>query len=784
MPKKTLREDKKFIYMPLLPLRGLVVFPNMILHLDASRAISVKAIEEAMVTDQNIFLVSQIAANVEKPGFDDFYKVGTIAKVKQLLKLPNNTIRVLVEGLQTARLNSFVATEPYFRCELEWIETEKPKRVTKNYEALVRRVLELFEDYFALNNHIAPDTLLSITAMNQDMEQLSYVICANLNVPNEVKQQLLETKTVKERLERLIKILIREIEITNIERQIQKKVKENIDQNQKEYFLREQLKVIQSELGDREDIASEVDEYREKLKNIQVSEENGQKIEKEIGRLYKMPSGSHEATVVRTYLDTVFELPWNDFTKETIDLKKCRKILDKDHYGLSKVKDRIVEYLAVRKKNENAKSVVLCLVGPPGVGKTSIASSVARAVNRNFVRLSLGGVRDEADIRGHRRTYIGAMPGRIINAVRQAKSSNPLILLDEIDKMASDFRGDPAAAMLEVLDKEQNHSFRDHFLEIPFDLSKVMFITTANTTSTIPPALLDRMEVIELSSYTCYEKMHIAKEHLLPKQMKENGVSRQEISVDKSALWELINYYTIESGVRNLEREIGTLIRKAICDMELDGKENVRINGKNLSKYMGPRKYIDQIEIANHEAGVATGLAYTSYGGTLLNIEVNVLDGTGKIELTGHLGDVMKESASAAVCYIRSKAEQLGVEKDFYKTKDIHIHVPEGATPKDGPSAGITMATAVVSALTGRPIRSDIAMTGEVTIRGRVLAIGGLKEKSLAAHRHNIKNIIIPYDNQKDTLEIEKELPEEFHFIPVKTMDEVLENALEKDVVQ
>jgi endopeptidase La len=784
MPKKTLQEDKKFIYMPLLPLRGLVVFPNMILHLDASRAISVKAIEEAMVTDQNIFLVSQIAANVEKPGFDDFYKVGTIAKVKQLLKLPNNTIRVLVEGLQTARLNSFVATEPYFRCELEWIETEKPKRVTKNYEALVRRVLELFEDYFALNNHIAPDTLLSITAMNQDMEQLSYVICANLNVPNEVKQQLLETKTVKERLERLIKILIREIEITNIERQIQKKVKENIDQNQKEYFLREQLKVIQSELGDREDIASEVDEYREKLKNIQVSEENGQKIEKEIGRLYKMPPGSHEATVVRTYLDTVFELPWNAFTKENIDLEKCRKILDKDHYGLSKVKDRIVEYLAVRKKNENSKSVVLCLVGPPGVGKTSIASSVARAVNRNFVRLSLGGVRDEADIRGHRRTYIGAMPGRIINAVRQAKSSNPLILLDEIDKMASDFRGDPAAAMLEVLDKEQNHSFRDHFLELPFDLSKVMFITTANTTSTIPPALLDRMEVIELSSYTCYEKMHIAKEHLLPKQLKENGVSRQEISVDKSALWELINYYTIESGVRNLEREIGTLIRKAICDMELDGKEKVRINGKNLSKYMGPRKYIDQIEIANHEAGVATGLAYTSYGGTLLNIEVNVLDGTGKIELTGHLGDVMKESASAAVCYIRSKAEQLGVEKDFYKTKDIHVHVPEGATPKDGPSAGITMATAVVSALTGRPIRSDIAMTGEVTIRGRVLAIGGLKEKSLAAHRHNIKNIIIPYDNQKDTLEIEKELPEEFHFIPVKTMDEVLENALEKDVVQ
>ncbi len=768
------------IYMPLLPLRGLVVFPNMVLHLDASRSISVKAIEQAMNSDQNIFLVSQIAPNVEKPGFDDFYKVGTVAKVKQLLKMPNNTIRVLVEGIRTARLHGFTATAPYFQCRISLIETEKPKRITKNYEALVRRVLELFEDYFALNNHIAPDTLLSITAMHQDIEQLSYVICANLNIANDLKQQLLETRTVRERLQRLIKILIREIDITTIERKIQKKVKENIDQNQKEYFLREQLKVIQSELGDREDIASEVDEYREKLEKLQLGSEIRQKIEKEIGRLYKMPSGSHEATVVRTYLDTVFELPWSILTKERIDLQRCRQVLDKDHYGLSKVKDRIIEYLAVRKKNENSKSVVLCLVGPPGVGKTSIASSIARAINRNFVRLSLGGVRDEADIRGHRRTYIGAMPGRIINAVRQAKSTNPLILLDEIDKMASDFRGDPAAAMLEVLDKEQNHSFRDHFLEIPFDLSKVMFITTANTTSTIPPALLDRMEIIELSSYTCYEKMSIAREHLLPKQLKENGATRQQISVDKSALWELINYYTIESGVRNLEREIGTLIRKAICHMELSGMEKIRINAKNLSDLMGPRKYIEQIELSNHEAGVATGLAYTSYGGSLLNIEVNVLEGSGKVELTGHLGDVMKESASAAVCYIRSKAEQLGVDKDFYKTKDIHIHVPEGATPKDGPSAGITMATAVVSALTGRPIRSDVAMTGEVTIRGRVLAIGGLKEKSLAAHRHNIKNIIIPYDNLKDTLEIEKELPGEFQFLPVKTMDEVLKYALEK----
>ncbi len=774
--------EKEMIYMPVLPMRGLVVFPGMVLHLDASRGVSVKAIEQAMNTDQMIFLVSQIAANVEKPGFDDFYKIGTVARVKQLFRLPNNTIRVLVEGLAKAKLNRFVSTAPYFRCEAELCEKEKPRRVTKNSEALVRRVLELFEDYSALDNHIAPNTLLSIVAMQQDMEKLSYLICANLNVKHEIKQQLLETRTSKERLERLIKLLIREIEIIQLEHELHKKVQESINQNQKEYFLREQMKVIQSELGDREDIASEVDEYRERLASLQIGKEIANKIEKEINRLYKMPAGSHEATVVRTYLDTVFELPWNQYTKESIDLDKCRRVLEKDHYGLSGVKERIVEHLAVRKKNSDSKSVVLCLVGPPGVGKTSIAGSIAKAVNRKFVRLSLGGVRDEADIRGHRKTYIGAMPGRIINAVKQAGFSNPLILLDEIDKMASDFRGDPAAALLEVLDKEQNHSFRDHFLELPFDLSNAMFITTANTTATIPPALLDRMEVIELSGYTCYEKLHIAQKHLLPKQMKENGTNRKELAVDKAALRELIDHYTIEAGVRNLEREIGTLIRKAVCEMETGGKEQMRITAKNLADYMGPRKYIDQIAFANHEAGIATGLAYTSYGGTLLNIEVNVLPGSGKIELTGHLGDVMKESAGAAVCYIRSKAEELGVDTDFYKTKDIHIHVPEGATPKDGPSAGITMATAVVSALTGRPIRSDIAMTGEVTIRGRVLAIGGLKEKSLAAHRHGIKNVIIPYDNLKDTPAIEKELPGEFCFLPVKTMDEVLSHALEKEL--
>lgn len=764
--------------IPVLALRGLNIFPEMIITLDVQREISINAVNMAMNQDQLIFITAQKDAGIENPKFNDVYEIGVVAAIRQILRLPNNNMRVLVEGIEIARLMAFTSKKVVLKGKIEPVKTKKVIRKTKKTEAMVRNVISLFEEYFSLSNHIQPDAVLLVNNSSDDVDKFTYLVCANINAPVEDRQSLLEITSSVKRLEAIIKLLISENEILRIEDDIQSKVKQKIDKNQKEYFLREQIKIIQNELGDREDITLEVNEYIKKLSKYNLSEEIEDKILKEIKRLQLMPTGSHEATVVRTYLDTVFDLPWDKKTKENTDLAKCERMLNKEHYGLLKVKERILEYLAVRQQAPEKNGMILCLIGPPGVGKTSIVSSVAKAIGRKFARLSLGGIRDEADIRGHRKTYIGAMPGRIINAVKIAGSKNPLILLDEIDKMASDFRGDPASALLEVLDKEQNHNFRDHFLEVPFDLSDVMFITTANSASTIPPALYDRLEVIELSSYTYLEKFNIAKKHLLPKQLKEHNVNKSTVSISDDAIKELIDYYTIEAGVRNLERELATLIRKAVYDIKKNNFSNIKINANDVSKYLGGRKYIEQNDTDINEPGIANGLAYTSYGGTLLNIEVNILEGKGNIELTGKLGDVMKESAKAAICYIRSKANSLNIDKDFYNTKDIHIHVPEGATPKDGPSAGITMATALVSALTGRAVRSDIAMTGEITIRGRVLAIGGLKEKSLAAHRNKINNIIIPYDNIKDIEEIPEEIAAEFNFIPVKNMDEVLNNAL------
>jgi len=764
--------------MPVLALRGLNIFPEMIISLDVQREISINAVDTAMKDGQTVFITAQKDASVENPKFDDVYDYGVVSVIKQVLKLPNNTMRVLVEGIKVGKLLAFNSRKPYLSGKIENVEIKSLKRKTKKTEAMVRQIMELFEEYFSLSNHIQPDAVMLVNSAMNETDRFSYLVASNINAPVEKRQAVLEITGTVRRLEALLKLIISENEILRIENEIESKVREKIDKNQKEYFLREQIKVIQNELGDREDITLEVNEYLAKLKKNNFPEEINEKVLKEIKRLQLMPTGSHEATVVRTYLDTLFDLPWGYKTKEKLDLEKSLKVLDREHYGLVKVKERILEYLAVKDEAPQKNGMILCLIGPPGVGKTSVVSSIAKAIGRKFVRLSLGGVRDEADIRGHRKTYIGAMPGRILNAVKLAGSSNPLILLDEIDKMASDFRGDPAAALLEVLDKEQNHSFRDHYLEIPFDLSDVMFITTANSASTIPPALYDRLEIIELSSYTYLEKFHIAKKHLLPKQLKEHNIIKSKVNISDSAIKEIINFYTMEAGVRNLERELATLVRKGIFEIKKNSLESVKITDKEVSKYLGARKYINQNDTRLNEPGIANGLAYTSYGGTMLNIEVNVLEGKGNIELTGKLGDVMKESAKAAICYIRSKSDKLGIDEEFYNNKDIHIHVPEGATPKDGPSAGITMATALVSALTGRPVKSDVAMTGEITIRGRVLAIGGLKEKSLAAHREKIHNIIIPYDNMKDIEEIPEEIVNDFNFIPVKNMDEVLNYAL------
>ena len=770
-------EERK---IPLIPLRGISIFPHMVIHFDVGRDKSVQALEKSMMDDSLIMLCTQINPKVEEPGFDDFYHVGTMAKVKQMLKLPGGSIRVLVEGINRGKVKSLSQEEPYFEAIAD-IYSYESEDLEKNQdsEAAMRLVIEDLEEYIGLNPKVSSEVLYTISDI-EDPGRLADVISSYIFLKQEDDQRILQTFDFFQRLEILHEILQREIELLRIEEKINQRVKKQINKVQKEYYLKEQLKAIQKELGEDDTFSSEMEEYASKIKKLKMPKEVREKALKEVDRLAKMSPHSAEVGVIRTYLDWIVDLPWDKETKEKIDIKKARKILDNDHYGLMDVKERILEFIAIRKLTNSIKGPILCLVGPPGVGKTSIARSIASSLNRNFVRMSLGGVRDEAEIRGHRRTYVGSMPGRIISSIKKAGTRNPVFLFDEIDKLASDFRGDPASALLEVLDPEQNSTFTDHFLEAPFDLSKVMFITTANTTSTIPPALLDRMEVIRISGYTEEEKLQIAKRYLLPKQMKEHGLKDDQIKISDAAIRGVINYYTREAGVRNLERNIANLCRKAAKKIVEDGKKSVSINAGNITTYLGTKKFrYDKLEEKN-QVGVANGLAWTAVGGETLSVEVTTMKGTGKTQLTGKLGDVMKESAMAGISYVRANAERLKISPDFYKDVDIHIHVPEGAIPKDGPSAGITIATAVISALTERAILREVAMTGEIPLRGRVLPVGGIKEKLLAAHRMGIKKVLLPYDNNKDLEEIPDKIKKKMEFVLVKDLDQVLEHALEK----
>jgi ATP-dependent Lon protease len=762
--------------LPLLPLRGLSIFPYMVLHFDVGREKSIRALEEAMINDQLIFLVTQKDAHTDLPSVDDFYKVGTISKIKQLLKLPGDTIRVLVEGINRAEIKETISEDTYFLVDvIEYQSVQESEDL--ELEALRRSVMEVFDEYIKANPKVAPETLITVSDID-DACRFADVVASNLTIKIEEKQEILSLFDVKERMQKIFEILSKELEILEIERKINFRVRKQIDKSQKEYYLREQLKAIQRELGEKEGHAEEIEQYTEKLSKLEVPDEVKEKVEKELDRLSKMFQGSPEVSVTRTYLDWIFDLPWNTLTEDNLDIKNARKVLDEDHYGLQKVKERVLEYMAIRQLSNNMKGPILCLVGPPGVGKTSIARSIARAMGRKFARMSLGGVRDEAEIRGHRRTYIGAIPGRIIYSIKQAGSRNPLFLFDEIDKLASDFRGDPASALLEVLDAEQNKEFRDHYLELPFDLSRVMFLTTANSVDTVPAALLDRMEVINISGYTEEEKLHIAADYLVPKQIKEHSLKDENVIISEATIKAVINGYTREAGVRNLEREIANIIRKSATQIVENNKKRVRVTPANLKKYLGIPKYRHDLINQKNEIGVVAGLAWTPVGGDTLFIEVSVMPGTGKLELTGHLGDVMKESARAGLSYIRSRSEELGIDKGFTKNMDIHIHVPEGATPKDGPSAGITMTTALVSALTKIPVYRDVAMTGEVTLRGRVLPVGGLKEKVLAAKRAGITKVILPYENEKDIEEIPDAVKRHMRFILASDMDEVLSHAL------
>lgn len=770
------KENNMTKYTPLLPLRGLVIFPYMIPYFDVGREISIKALEDAMVNDQHILLVTQDDASVEVPTKDDIYDVGCYSKVKQLLKLPDGTIRVLVEGIDRVKILKITQNEPYFIAQYEVIEDVKVE-MNQEVEALRRSLVKNFEEVVKLSGKMSPESMVSILEA-EDMGRLTDMVASTIYMKVEDKQALLSEPDVHKRMLALIEHLTKEVEILGIEKDINYRVKQQMDKSQREYYLREQIKVISDELGESDSTVSECDEYVDKLLSLNFEEAEFEKILKEINRLRKMQSMSPEAGVIRTYLDWIFDMPWDKKTKERLDIKIAEDILNEDHYGLESVKDRIIEYLAVKSLKPEGKSPIICLVGPPGVGKTSIAKSIARAINRNYVRMSLGGVRDEAEIRGHRRTYIGAMPGRIIKAVKQAEANNALILLDEIDKLAGDFRGDPASALLEVLDTEQNYAFRDHYMEVSFDLSKIMFITTANSLDTIPRPLLDRMEVIRIPGYTDVEKMNIAEKYLIPKQLKLHGLNKSKLRIKEEVVGHIIQYYTREAGVRSLEREIASLCRKAAKHMVSSGRKSLTISASNEETFLGPKKFRVDKTLKKNEVGIARGLAWTSVGGDTLLIEVNIMPGNGRIELTGNLGDVMKESAKIAISYIRTRCNEFGIDPDFYKTKDIHVHVPEGAVPKDGPSAGITLATAIVSALTGIEVRSNVAMTGELTLRGNVLPIGGLKEKTMAAYRAGVETVIIPEENVSDLHEVSAFIKEHLKFVPVEKMDEVLKTAL------
>jgi ATP-dependent Lon protease len=751
----------------------------MVLHLDVGREKSVKALERAMIDDSMILLCSQSEMNIEEPSIEDIYRIGTIAKVRQMLKLPNGTIRVLVEGMLRAEITEFLTNDEYYEVTVK--ELPEQEITDPEIDALMRTVLGQFENYINLSKKVTPETLAAVSDIDEP-GRLADVICSHLPLKIKEKQEILETVDVRERLEKMLSILNNEREVLELERKISQRVKKQMEKTQKEYYLREQMKAIQKELGDKEGRAGEVDDLRAQLAETELPDKVKDKVEKEIERLEKMPNTSAEGGVIRNYIDWLLGLPWSKRTEDDLDIDKAEMILNEDHYGLEKPKERVLEYLAVQKLVQQMKGPILCLVGPPGVGKTSIARSIARSMNRQFLRISLGGVRDEAEIRGHRRTYVGAMPGRIIQGMKNAGSNNPVFLLDEIDKMAMDFRGDPASALLEVLDPEQNSTFSDHFIEVPFDLSSVMFITTANAVHNIPRPLLDRMEVLYIPGYTEIEKLQIALKYLLGKQKKDHGLKEDQLIVDEEALMKVIREYTREAGVRNLEQQIAGICRKAAKQIVSDPNQPLHVNTSNLKDFLGASKFRYNMGEEKDQVGAVTGLAWTEVGGDTLVIEVTVMAGTGKLTLTGKLGDVMKESAQAAFSYTRSRADQLNIASDFHEKKDIHIHIPEGAIPKDGPSAGITMATALISALTGNPVSRQVAMTGEITLRGRVLPIGGLKEKALAAHRAGIRKILIPQDNEKDIVEIPESVRNEITFIPVSHMDQVLEHALVKVV--
>ncbi|MBR5489902.1 MAG: endopeptidase La [Oscillospiraceae bacterium] len=772
--------NKNIATMPLLPLRGITVFPGMMVNFDVERPFSVAALNAAIGAEQEIFLVTQKEIATAVPKANDLYNVGTVCTIHQVLKIPgSNIVKVMVEGKHRARVVKIEESKPCYYASVMRIKEMDTPAFTPKVEATIRSCINLFDEYCELTGTVAPDTFMTI-ADNDDMGYVADFVAQNVFLRHSDKQEVLSEINPMRRMEKLIKILNREINVISLEKSIEEVTKDEMNKAQRDYYLREQMKVIQRELGGEgfEDSGDEIGEYKEKILALHLPKETEEKLLKELGRLAKQPFGSSEGAVLRTYLDVCLEMPWNTRTEDTTDIAKAKKCLDEDHFGLEKVKDRIIEYLAVRQLAPNLKGSVLCLVGPPGVGKTSIAMSIARATNRKLARISLGGVHDEAEIRGHRKTYVGSMPGRIISGLQQAKSMNPVMVLDEIDKLGSDYKGDPSAALLEALDGEQNGSFRDNFLEIPVDLGEVFFITTANTTSTIPRALLDRMEVIELNSYTDEEKLSIARDHLLPKQRKKHGLNGRTLKISDDAIREIIADYTRESGVRVLERQIAAVCRKTARVIAEGERKSLNIKAGMLESYLGAPKYKNDKVYARDEIGLVRGLAWTSVGGEVLDVEAVVLDGTGKLELTGNIGQVMQESAKAALSYIRSRASILGIDPEFYKKKDIHIHFPEGAVPKDGPSAGITITIALISALTGAPVRRDIAMTGEISLRGRVMAIGGLKEKTMAALRTGIHTVIIPADNEKDLEEIDQSVRSALNFISTDHVDKILDTAL------
>ena len=769
--------DNETRSLPMVALRGLTIMPEMIVHFDVSRERSIAAIQQAMVEEQEIFLVAQKSIETENPGQDDVYETGTVASVKQLIKLSKKVVRVLVEGKNRAVLKKIEETDPYLRAEVEVLEEQEitiPDDL--NAEAMMRGLKEIITEYAAKNGKISKESVAEILDIT-DLKRLVNEVAANIPLKYKDQQELLEELDFWSRYEKLSLKLVNEMQIMEIKEELQRKVKSKVDKHQKEYLLREQLKVIREELGE-DTTFSDADEFEEACSKLDAPEEVKEKLHKEIGRFKNTIGSQAENGVIRTYIETILEMPWNKRAEDNTDINYAKEVLEADHYGLEQVKERILEFLAVRTLTQKGESPILCLVGPPGTGKTSIAKSLARSLKKPFVRISLGGVRDEAEIRGHRKTYVGAMPGRIANGIRTAGVKNPVLLLDEIDKVSTDYKGDTFSALLEVLDSEQNSKFRDHYLEVPLDLSEVTFITTANTLQTIPRPLLDRMEIIEITSYTENEKLHIAIEHLIPKQLEKHGITDEQLRFSKKAIWKIAHNYTKEAGVRQLEREIGNICRKAAKELFTTEKEKITVTDRNLHKFLGKEKYSYQMANAAPEVGIVRGLAWTSVGGDTLQIEVNVMPGKGEIMLTGQLGDVMKESARAGISYIRSVSKKYAIAEDFFEKHDIHVHIPEGAVPKDGPSAGITMATAMLSAVTGKKVRADLAMTGEITLRGRVLPIGGLKEKLLAAKNAGIQTVLIPKENTADVEELSSEITKGLEIIPVETMEEVLKKAL------